>query len=64
MPDISATQTFLEDVLQVQSPQSGVPTLSTAPAIAGVPAAAIQWTNQTQQFNPFPGYGSTGTKFS
>jgi hypothetical protein len=57
----TSTQTFLSGV-GPNVPQQGTSSLTSAPSIAGTPE--IQWTNQVQEFNPFPGYGSQGNKFS
>ena len=38
---VSGTQTLLSDALHVGSPQEGVPILTSAPQMAGVPARAI-----------------------
>jgi hypothetical protein len=54
----TSTEEFLTDVLEVQSPQSGLPAQTSAPTIAGVDPKAIAWNNWTA------GTGTTGTKFS
>jgi hypothetical protein len=58
------TESYLANVLGVESFQEGTVTLTSAPTIAGVAAADLGWTNMVQEFNPQPGYGSSGTKFS
>jgi hypothetical protein len=54
----TSTEEFLTDVLEVQSPQSGLPAQTSAPTLAGVPSSQIAWNNWTA------GTGTTGTKFS
>jgi hypothetical protein len=61
---VTSTQNFLQNELQPESAQEGVPSLTSTPVLAGVTPGALQWTNPVQDFNPFAGYGSQGDKFS
>jgi hypothetical protein len=55
---VTSTQNFLQNNLQLESGQQGVPAQTVQPQIAGVDPKAIAWNNATA------GNGTPGNKFS